>query len=261
MAFFETETGTIYYEIHGTGGPATQTLTLLHNFMSSGRSAWGPMLGALSKHFRVVLPDLPGHARSQGYPKGFDHHQMAGQLAALMRAEEAVTGHLAGVSGGGMMALLMVHADLVQPTTLTLVSTTYSNNSATTGIERAVSAENFRAGRRWLEATARLHDPHHYEGYFDEVLLGDFRNISADQTIDLNLEDLADWAMPISIIHGGEDEFFPPQIAEDMGEVLPNAEVHIIADQPHALIFRRPWAVQEIMMDFLLRYTPERDRG
>jgi pimeloyl-ACP methyl ester carboxylesterase len=261
MAFFETATGTIYYEIHGKHEPCAPALTLLHNFMSSGGAAWGPMLGDLGEHFRVLLPDLPGHGHSQGYPEHFDHHEMARQLAALMAAEGAATGHLAGASGGGMIAQLMVQRGLLQPATLTLVSTTYSNNAATTGIDRAVRVENFRAGRRWLEATARLHDPHHYDGYFDEVLLTGFQNITAEQTIDLTLEDLAGWTLPVLIIHGSADEFFPPQIVEEMGEALPDAEVQIIEGQPHALIFRRPWAVQEIMMDFLLRHTSERESG
>ncbi len=256
MAFFETESGTIYFETYGD--PAAPPLTLLHNFMSNGRTAWGSMVEALGEHFHVLLPDSPGHGRSQGYPDGFDHRSMARQLAALMEAEGFTDGHLAGVSSGGMVAQQMVHLELMLPASLMLVSTTYSNNPATTGVERAVKPENFKAGSRWLDATARLHDPHHYEGYFDEVILASFRGLSASQTIDLALEDVALWQMPVCLIHGADDEFFAPRIMEDMARVLPNAELHIIPNQPHALIFRRPWAVQAILLNFLQRQTTER---
>lgn len=254
MAWFETETGSIYYEIHGLQDPSAPTLTLLHNFMSNGRTAWGAMLDDFAANYRILLPDSPGHGRSQGYPPDFDHRSMARQIAALMETENAVDGHLAGASSGGMLAQQLVHLELVEPATLTLVSSTYSNNSNTTGVERKLKPENFKAGGRWLEATARLHDPHHYDGYFDEVILPAFRALTAAQTIDLTLEQLRQWTMPVCIIHGSEDEFFPEQIVADMEAAIPNAERHMIEGQPHALIFRRPWAVSEIMRDFLSRH-------
>lgn len=255
MPTFTTDTGTIYYEVYGPQIPTAPTLTLLHNFMSSGRRAWGPMLPALSERYRVILPDAPGHGRSQGYPAHFNHTELARQLAALLKFENAQQGHLAGVSSGGMIAQLMVHHGLAQPATLTLVSTTYSNNPDTTGIDRPRDPKHFKAGKRWLEATAKLHDPYHYDGYFDEVLLAGFRQLSYADTLDLSLADLAKWELPVCIVHGDHDEFFPEQIVRDMTAALPNAELHIVSGQTHALIFRRPWAVQEPLLNFLERHT------
>lgn len=254
MARFETETGEIFYQIEGLSGESAPTLTLLHNFMSSGKQAWGPLLDALSEHFRILLPDMPGHGRSRGFPADFDHRLMAQQIAGLMVAEEADRGHLAGVSSGGMVAQLLVAHELVDPASLTLVSTTYSNRATVTGAERRLRPENFRAGSRWLEATARLHDPHHYSGYFDEVLLDAFRRLDAEQTIDLTLQDLERFRLPVCIIHGDDDEFFPTSIVEAMQSAIRGAELHLIPDQSHALIFRRPWAVGEIFLDFLLQH-------
>ena len=94
MPEFKTATGLLYYEV--SGPPEAPPLTLLHNFMSSGRSAWGPLLPALTKGYRVLLPDLPGHGRSQGYPPGFHHLEMAHQLAQIMAFE--------GTEQGGKLA-------------------------------------------------------------------------------------------------------------------------------------------------------------
>src|SRR5690349_20849419 len=109
MAEFQTATGVIYYEVLDATAPLQSnppTLTLLHNFMSAGHTAWGPLLPALRQQYRVLLPDLPGHGRSQGYPKNFNHIEIAQQVAALMQAEGADRGHLAGCSMGGMVAQL-----------------------------------------------------------------------------------------------------------------------------------------------------------
>jgi 3-oxoadipate enol-lactonase len=221
--------------------------------MSTGRSAWGPLLEQLRQRFRILLPDLPGHGRSVGYPAGFHYGLMAAHIADLLRAEDAQTGHLAGCSAGGMIAQLLVNQRLAQPVSLTLVSTTYSMASSVTGQRQNLKPENFRAGRRWMAATAHLHDPYHYPGYYEEVLLTHFRRLEPDTSIDLPLEALHAWTLPVCLIHGVDDEFFPPLIVEQMAAVLPNAELHLVPDQPHALIFRQPWKVAELMSGFFDR--------
>ena len=258
MPEFATTTGVIYYEVIECTTSTTQpaTLTLLHNFMSTGRSAWGPLLETLARRFRLLLPDLPGHGRSSGYPAGFHYQVMAEQLAALLATENALTGHLAGCSAGGMIAQLLVHHHLAQPASLTLVSTTYSMMPAVIEQAQNLKPENFRAGRRWMEVTAQLHDPYHYPGYYEAVLLAEFRRLGPAETIALPLESLRRWAMPVCLIHGETDEFFPSAIVERMAATLPNAELHLVPNQPHALIFRQPWKVAAFMDAFFNRISP-----
>jgi 3-oxoadipate enol-lactonase len=254
MPEFNTDTGVIFYELLGPDDATAPGITLLHNFMSNGRSAWGQIGQALAERYRVLIPDLPGHGRSQGYPAAFDHVEMARQVAALMAAVGMADGHLAGCSSGGMIAQLLVQQRFVTPKTLTLVSTTYSTNPDTTGNQAEITPENFRAGRGWMEATARLHDPHHGDGYYQEVLLPAFRALTPETAIDLSLADLRTWQLPVCIIHGEQDEFFPPFIVQDMAEAIPQAELHLIPEQTHALLFRQPWLVRDRMIDFLDRH-------
>jgi pimeloyl-ACP methyl ester carboxylesterase len=42
-------------------------------------------------------------------------------------------------------------------------------------------------------------------------------------------------------------------LAKRMAAALPDAQLHVIPNQTHALIFRQPWQVAEIMADFLAR--------
>jgi len=258
MPEFPTATGSIYYEVYGpdlpTGGEAP-TLTLLHNFMSTGQAAWGPLLPTLRTHYRLLVPDLPGHGRSHGYPTDFDHTEIARQVAALMQNEGATQGHLAGCSSGGMVAQLLVHHRFVQPHTLTLISTTYSTNPATTNNYASTAPEDYKAGRNWMEATAKLHDVYHYPGYYNEILLAGFRQLRSQYALDLPLSALQEWTLPVCIIHGEQDEFFPLFIAEAMQQTLPQAELHVVPAQTHALIFRQPWKVSELMRAFLHQHA------
>ncbi|MFZ4848894.1 MAG: alpha/beta fold hydrolase [Caldilinea sp.] len=268
---FVTSTGFLAYEVlEARVEPATApSLVLLHNFTSTGRAAWGALLETLNQRYRILLPDLPGHGRSCGYPPAFHHRQMAAQLADLLTGTGFADAHLAGCSIGGMLAQLLVVAEQLRPATLVLVSTTYSLNPATTGHQAALEPANFRAGERWLEATARLHDEHQYSGYFQEVLLPAFRQMNPDAVIDLQLADLARVTSPVCLLHGSEDEFFPPAIPLQMAAAFPNAELQLIEGQSHSLIFRQPWRVAAGMVQFLERWPtneaatrlPERHRG
>lgn len=261
MPEFATDSGVIFYEVvepehapQEETSKRAETLTLLHNFMSTGRAAWGPLLPELSRRFRILLPDLPGHGRSVGHPQGYEHHAIARQLAELMHAEGAAQGHLGGCSSGGMLAQLLVHHQLVTPATLTLVSTTHSVNAQTTGNHHALTPEHFQAARSWMEATARLHDPYQYAGYYERELLPGFRKLTGKTAIDLPLAALADFWLPLCIIHGERDEFFPPFIAERMAAAAPDAELHLVSQQTHALLFRQPWHVARIMLEFLCNH-------
>lgn len=257
MPELRTATGAIHYEIFPAGaGPDAPTLTLLHNFMSAGRAAWGALLPALNERYRIVLPDLPGHGRSIGRPAGYDHREIARQVAGLLAEVGASDGHLAGCSSGGMVAQQMVHLRLVQPATLTLVSTTYSVNPETTGNLAGLRTEDFDASPNWLAATARLHDPHHYDGYYHSELLPAFRQLTPATAIDLPLEALTAFRMPVCVIHGSDDEFFPAYIAEEMATAAPLGELHLVPHQKHALLFRQPWRVARIMLEFLAKHHP-----
>ncbi len=252
MSEFHTETGTIYYQV--SGPEDAPPLALLHNFMSDGRSAWGSLVPRLAEQWRVIVPDLPGHGRSLGYPQAYDHTEIARQVADLLIAERAEQSHLAGCSSGGMIAQLLVQHSMINARTLTLVSTTYSVNPATTNNHAVITPENFKAGRGWMEATARLHDPYQGEGYYFGTLLPGFRALTPATAIDLTLADLQQWPLPVCIIQGADDEFFPSFVVEAMAEALPNAELHLIPDQTHALLFRQPWQVRDRMLDFLQRH-------
>jgi 3-oxoadipate enol-lactonase len=255
MREFTTTTGVIAYEVLEPAhtGPV-ETVLLLHNFMSTGRMAWGAIALELRERYRVILPDLPGHGRSRGYPPDFSHRAIAAQIGALLEFEEVTTPHVAGCSAGGAMALWLALDGPIIPATLTLVSTTYSVNAETTGVQASMEPESFQAGRSWLEATAKLHDIHHGEGYFDSTLLPAFRRLTPETSIDLSQAELASLTMPACVIHGDQDEIFPVELARQLAAGLPNSELHIIAGQSHALIFRRRWVVSEHMRDFLARH-------
>ncbi|OBF12238.1 2-hydroxy-6-ketonona-2,4-dienedioic acid hydrolase [Mycobacterium sp. ACS4054] len=90
----ETGTGPAVVMLHG-GGPG-----------ASGVSNYSRNIDALAKHFRVIVPDMPGYGRSV---KGVDHDDPFGYLADMIRGLLDELGvdvaHLVGNSYGGAAAL------------------------------------------------------------------------------------------------------------------------------------------------------------
>jgi 4,5:9,10-diseco-3-hydroxy-5,9,17-trioxoandrosta-1(10),2-diene-4-oate hydrolase len=92
--FAETGSGPAVVMLHG-GGPG-----------ASGVSNYSRNIDALAKHFRVIVPDMPGYGRSV---KGGDHNDPYGYRADMIRGlidELGIdTAHLIGNSLGGAVAL------------------------------------------------------------------------------------------------------------------------------------------------------------
>jgi 2-succinyl-6-hydroxy-2,4-cyclohexadiene-1-carboxylate synthase len=130
----------------------SERLILVHGFTQTGRS-WAPLLPALSSHFDVVTPDLPGHGSRGDVHVGIEE-------AARILGDEGGRGTYVGYSLGGRVALRLAldRPELVER--LVLVS-------ATAGIED----DDDRAARREAdEALASAIDEGGVDAFLDEWL-------------------------------------------------------------------------------------------
>jgi len=77
------------------------TIALVHAFGSSGR-AWAPQVAGLGDRHEILTPDLPGHGGAAG---PFTLRRAVESVAAAIDGAGG-TAHLAGISGGAVVALL-----------------------------------------------------------------------------------------------------------------------------------------------------------
>jgi pimeloyl-ACP methyl ester carboxylesterase len=102
MAFFCNEKHSLHYLIRGRGEP----LVLIHGLGGSGAD-WAFQVAALEKHFRVIVPDLPGSGHS---PPPRDEYTIAGCATALWSLLDhlgVARTNVIGFSLGGAVALEM----------------------------------------------------------------------------------------------------------------------------------------------------------
>src|SRR5262245_13024003 len=97
----EVNGGRLYFELHGAGEP----LLLLHGFTGSSQD-WAAAQEWASG-FRLIVPDLRGHGRSNPLTKPFRHEDAAGDILALLDYLRIEACKGLGVSCGGNVLLHM----------------------------------------------------------------------------------------------------------------------------------------------------------
>jgi pimeloyl-ACP methyl ester carboxylesterase len=102
----------IYYETHGSG---PVTLLLLHGWGGTG-ATWNAVLPHLDgKRFRVLIPDLRGHGRSDHPADGYDWDTFAADVLAVADEAGAARFVPVGFSFGGKLACCLAakHPDRI----------------------------------------------------------------------------------------------------------------------------------------------------
>lgn len=89
----------LYFTEFGSGPP----LLLVHGLMVTGEM-FQPVIEALAKKHRLIIPDLRGHGRSRGLPPPYTAAQLASDLSRLLDHLAVDSAAVLGYSQGGAIA-------------------------------------------------------------------------------------------------------------------------------------------------------------
>lgn len=232
----------MYYELHGNGEP----LVLLHGFNVSG-AIWQPFIAPLSRRYRLIVPDLRGHGRTDN-PSGVFSHRLAAQdLFALLDHLNIDAFRAVGTSSGGM---LLLHAALQQPARLkamVLVGATYYYPHTARAVMRQRTPEALTP-----DILDKLRQYHHLGDDQIRTLHAMFHGFRDNyDDMDITPARLAAITTPTLIVHGDRDTYFPPSIAFDLFRAIPDARLWIVPNGKHIPIFDRPEAFAQTALAFL----------
>lgn len=115
---------TFVREVEGPAG--APTLVLLHGWMASGGTNWFRVFEPASEHFRLIAPDLRGHARGVRSWRRFTLAACADDVAATMDALGIESAIMVGYSMGGPVAQLMWQRHREKVDGLVLCATSHS---------------------------------------------------------------------------------------------------------------------------------------
>ncbi|WP_123023741.1 alpha/beta fold hydrolase [Mycolicibacterium stellerae] len=261
----EAGTGPAVVMLHG-GGPG-----------ASGVSNYSRNIDALARHFRVIVPDMPGYGRSA---KGVDHDDPFGYLAAAIRGLldglGIDTAHLIGNSLGGAAALRLALGTPWRVGKLVLMGP--GGIGTTRGLPTAglKSLMSYYGGdgpsRAKLETFIRTYLVYdgasvpddlidlRYAASIDPEVVADppLRRPSGpsalrtlwrmDLTRDRRLKELQ---TPTLVLWGRDDKVNRPSGGPKLANLMPNAELVMTSHTGHWMQWERAELFNQLVADFL----------
>jgi 2-succinyl-6-hydroxy-2,4-cyclohexadiene-1-carboxylate synthase len=236
----------------------TPAALLLHGFTHTG-SSWDPVVAALGERYRVLAPDIRGHGNAgRAVPV-----TLGAVIADLESAAPAERFTLVGYSMGGRIALHLALALASRVKRLVLIGASPGIADLAQREERRVADERLAAviersnieefARRWAQTPALSGMP---EDLLARVQRDRLRNTPAGLARALRglgtgalpslWDRLAELSMPVSLLVGERDQKFG-LIANEMAQLINQAEVILIPDAGHAAHLEAPQRVAEII--------------
>lgn len=254
--------------LEGGRGPA---VVLLHGIFAE-KDHWVDFARALGGHYRIIVPDLPGHGGSTRLEdEPYDYAAQTGRLAALLDALGVERAHLAGSSMGGTLAALLA---LQQPQRVGSVAFIGAPHGIRAPRSSAMDRE-IEAGRAPLVA----HDAAAFERMMTLVferppflpypVLQDAQ-AQAVQRAPSNLrlwneqlrnryllhERIGALQAPLLVLWGEQDRVFDVSAAGTLRALLPTARLEKLPDLGHLPMMEAPAETARRYAAFLQTQTP-----
>jgi 3-oxoadipate enol-lactonase len=233
---------------------ARPTIVLLHGLGVSAELNWFTSIPALSRHFRVVAPDLPGHGRSPKTRHQFTLEGAADDVAALARAVSLGPFIAVGYSMGGAIAQLLWqrHRDQVRALVLCATSRSFRGTMQerllfaalppVRATSRVIPHTVTRAATRFLGDT--FVGEQFMPGFADQLDRFDVRHV-LDAAASLGGYRSHGWIDQVdvatSVLVHMRDQLVPPRRQLALAHAIPGADVHTV-DADHFAPVRNPEA-------------------
>ncbi|KFX71572.1 3-oxoadipate enol-lactonase [Pseudomonas taeanensis MS-3] len=243
-----------------------QPVVLIHG-VGLNKEMWGGQIVGLAPHYRVIAYDMLGHGASPRPATGTDLLGYAEQLRELLEHLHLPQATIIGFSMGGLIARAFA-LHYPQHTQGLVVLNSVFNRSPE---QRAAVIERTRqvaqygpnanaeaALTRWfsheyqaanpaqiaaLRQTLASNDP---EGYLTTY------ELFATQDM-YQVDQLDSIRVPTLISTGELDPGSTPQMAKELAELIPGAQVAVLAEQRHMMPVESPRLVNQVLLDFLNR--------
>lgn len=250
MPTLNRDRATLYYEVHGEG-PA---ILLTHGFMCTSE-IWAPQIDALSRRFRLIVWDLPGHGRSTvpDEPAQFSAEAATADMAALLDWTGTTQAIVGGHSLGGYLSLLfhLGHPERVRSLLLIDTGPGFRDDGARAqwnarAMRKAERLE--REGLREGEATGDRHSM----GATGLALAARGMVCQSDGRV---IENLGKVRVPSLVIVGGNDDPFLAA-ADTMSRKISGSRKVVIPGAGHNVNGDQPELFNNAVMEFLGTLPP-----
>ena len=237
-----------------------QPLVLIHG-VGMNADAWYPQIEVLSRHFRVLAVDMPGHGESSGFQHPVSLKEYVHWLAQFLQTQHEQNFAVAGHSMGALITagIAIEHPELVNHAVV-MSGVFKRNDSARDAVLKR--AQELASGsvrldaplERWFSA-----QPHELPlrqqvgGWLKQVnLAGYARAYQAFADGDRWYSDRwNEMQCPVLVMTGELDANSNPNMTHQMAEAAPHGQAVVVANAKHMLNLTDADRVNEEILSFL----------
>ncbi len=244
MAQLEIDGTEYYYRVSKRALDKEPAVVCLHGSGADG-VVWSYQVSRLSRFYRVIVPDLPGHGKSGGRPLAStaDYALWLDRVAAALEVSALfIMGH----SLGG--AIAQEYARL--------------HPSKVLGLLLASTGAAFRISRAYNEipgesdAGTKVKIAAEYQQAYEMLLQSSDDTLFADLPAAAGF-DSREWIstlrIPALVLCGSEDIITPREMSEELARGLPESEMKVIPGGGHVLMLDAIDAFNEAVKEFIDR--------
>ena len=236
-------------------GEATP-IVFLHG-VGSDKSVWRPQLDHFGRARRAIAFDYPGYGDSDPAPEGTTRDDYAAAILSALRDLGVERAHICGLSLGGVVAIALHAAAPGACASLILADTFAVHPEGRAIYDRSIAAsDNLRAMAEArvdillaqpanpavrssvVETMGRI-DPAAYRIGAEAVWLADQRGRAQDIR------------MPTLVVVGDGDLVTPPELSNELVDLIPDARMQVIAGAGHLGNIERPGEFNRIIEEFI----------
>ncbi|WP_307287622.1 alpha/beta fold hydrolase [Bacillus sp. SORGH_AS_0510] len=252
----------ITYIDEGEGQP----IVLLHGFCGSSRY-WEEVLPELSKTYRVIAPDLPGHGQSDSISNGTTIEKIAESIKAVIDELKLGKVTMFGHSLGGYITLAFADKYANQLNGFSLVHSTAFPDSDEAKKGRTANVEKVeQQGIHSLidGLVPKLFAPEHNDKNYVETAKKIGYETTSNGAIhalqamkdrpDRNYV-LKETELPVLLLAGEQDQIIPAE--KTFSVTKPKITHTIIKDAGHMSMYENPQELIRVMKEFLSRFLEQ----
>lgn len=238
-----------------------QPLICLHG-AGAGAVTWYPSIGAMSKRFHVIAPDIVGYGESDKPNSSYDRPFFSNWLKEFLLALNISKAHVAGLSQGGAIALQFVldNPEMVDKLILVDAGALGAKPSffAFLGMLWLNSFPSSLANRfysRYILFNPDNRDPFHGQ-YSIEVIKSEggqhaFRQGKGAAVSAIPDESLRQIQKDTLIVWGENDQLFTIEHGEAAAKIIPKSKLFRIQEAGHLPLMDQPEIFNEGVLGFL----------
>lgn len=239
-----------------TGVGEALPIVFLHG-VGSDKSVWQPQLAHFGRFRRAIAFDYPGYGESDAAPDGTSRDDYAAAIISGMHEIGIDRAHICGLSLGGVIAIA-IHAAAPERCASLILADSFAVHPEGHAIyERSIAASNdLRAmaearvdlllaqpadpavRSEVIETMSRI-SPAAYRVGAEAVWLADQRHRAQEIRV------------PALVICGNRDVVTPPELSNELVDLIPEASMRLMLDAGHLSNLEKPEEFNEAVEQFL----------